>query len=63
MKNASEKRTALHRLISYGIVQKRMVLPTELDEEEKKGTGGRSFHCCTNAGSAKNRRVVLLAVP
>lgn len=36
VENASEKRTALHRLISYGIVQKRMVLPTELDEEERK---------------------------
>ena len=33
---ASEKHAALYRLISYGVVQKRIVLPTELDEEEIK---------------------------
>ena len=34
VENASEKRAALYRLVSQGIVQKRIVLPTELDEEE-----------------------------
>ena len=36
VENASEKRAALYHLISRGIVQKRLVLPTELGEEEIK---------------------------
>lgn len=34
VEGAGEKRASLYRLVSQGIVQKRIVLPTELDEEE-----------------------------